>query len=344
ERDWDAHSKCGSALFQMRQYDAALVAFDAALRFNPGSAALHASRANVLRALRRFQDAHKECDHALRINPSYAYPHVVKGLMLAADLDLFEQGCEEFRKALELNPEHGQAWWNLGHALYMMGRHQDALDAVERLTSIFPGRGWWELRRLELLLALNGSDVALAEADRLVREYPDKHSVEHACGQFFHDLGELEKARDCYTAAVRLRPPGNVLVLLSRGRAHQQMTQLRQALEDYRKVLERAKQPRLRAWALVHRGTILESQGRPEEARRAHESALTELNESMGRRSGGDAYDWFLAAMAYWQLGETRQARGYYDKAVVWMNDPKRDEAVPNRLRVEAEEMLGIDK
>ncbi|MHC5044450.1 MAG: tetratricopeptide repeat protein, partial [Planctomycetota bacterium] len=344
ERDWDAQAKIGAVLVQLGRFDDALMSFEAALHFNPGSPALHASRANALRALKRFQEALDECDHALRINPSYANAHVVKGILLAADLDRLEDGCVEFRRAIELNPGHGQAWWDLGHALYKMGRLREALDVMEHLTALFPGRGWWELRRLKLLIALNQPDEALAEADRLVQEYAGKHSVQHACGQFYHELGELEKARNCYTAAVGLSPPGHVLVLLSRGRAHHQMGHLRQALEDYASVLGRTKQPRLRAWARIHRGTILSLQGEPGKAQQAFESALGDLHRLMDGGHGGDAYDWFLAAMASWQLGKKHAAREYHKRAVARMDDPRCDDEVPPRLRAEAAEMLGIDE
>jgi Flp pilus assembly protein TadD len=60
--------------------------------------------------------------------------------------------------------------------------------------------------------------------------------------------------------------------------------------------------------------------------------------------SAGDSTEWFLLAMAHWQLGHKDDARKWYDRAVEWMakNQPGNGELL--RFRAEAEERLGIDK
>ncbi len=70
--------------------------------------------------------------------------------------------------------------------------------------------------------------------------------------------------------------------------------------------------------------------------------ALTALEKSMELRKGGDAFDWFLLAMAHWKLRDKTQARSWYDKAVPWMekNQPKDDELI--RFRAEAAALLGV--
>jgi len=47
-------------------------------------------------------------------------------------------------------------------------------------------------------------------------------------------------------------------------------------------------------------------------------SAIDSLDKSMILRDGGDGFDWYFAAMAYWQLGEKTRAEDLYQKAEAW--------------------------
>ena len=68
--------------------------------------------------------------------------------------------------------------------------------------------------------------------------------------------------------------------------------------------------------------------------------ALTKSEELASRTFLG--YDAFFLAMAHWHLGDKPRARGWYDKAVQWMekNQPKNEEL--NRFRAEAAALLEV--
>ena len=76
---------------------------------------------------------------------------------------------------------------------------------------------------------------------------------------------------------------------------------------------------------------------------RDNKAALDALGVSMTARDGGDAYDWFFVAMAKHKLGQ-KDAREWYDKAVVWMDKHRADDKELKRFRAEAEEVLGVKK
>jgi hypothetical protein len=46
--------------------------------------------------------------------------------------------------------------------------------------------------------------------------------------------------------------------------------------------------------------------------------------------------------MAHWQLGETEQARTWYDRAVQWMDKHQPQDEELRRFRTEAAELLGV--
>jgi Flp pilus assembly protein TadD len=73
-----------------------------------------------------------------------------------------------------------------------------------------------------------------------------------------------------------------------------------------------------------------------------YKATVDALTNSMQRRSGGDAFDWFFLAMAHWQLGNNDEAQQWYDKALEWMETNKPDDEELVRFRAEAAELLGI--
>ena len=75
------------------------------------------------------------------------------------------------------------------------------------------------------------------------------------------------------------------------------------------------------------------------------EEAIESLLKSTELSSGGSSYsshDFFFLAMAHWQLGNTEEARQWYDKAVEWMEQTKPEDVELRRFRVEAEALLSI--
>ncbi len=69
-------------------------------------------------------------------------------------------------------------------------------------------------------------------------------------------------------------------------------------------------------------------------------AAVAALKQSMHLRKGGDAFDWYFMAMAHRQLGEKKEARHWYDKAVGWNDKNIPGDEELRRFRAEAAELL----
>jgi tetratricopeptide (TPR) repeat protein len=63
-------------------------------------------------------------------------------------------------------------------------------------------------------------------------------------------------------------------------------------------------------------------------------SAVNSLDKSMMLRDGGDGFDWYFAAMAYWRLGDKPRADEFFRKAESWRQ----------KEHVTAGELTGIDR
>jgi tetratricopeptide (TPR) repeat protein len=71
-------------------------------------------------------------------------------------------------------------------------------------------------------------------------------------------------------------------------------------------------------------------------------AALVALEKATSLRKQNNSTDWFVLAMAHWQLGDKEQARKWYDQAVRWMDKNKPQDEELRRFRAEAAELLGI--
>jgi serine/threonine protein kinase len=70
--------------------------------------------------------------------------------------------------------------------------------------------------------------------------------------------------------------------------------------------------------------------------------AIDGLRRSMALRSGGDSYDWFFLAMAYWQLGDHQRARAWYKKGVKALETIRPEDEELRGYKAEADAVLGI--
>jgi tetratricopeptide (TPR) repeat protein len=73
-----------------------------------------------------------------------------------------------------------------------------------------------------------------------------------------------------------------------------------------------------------------------------YRSAINALEKAMSLRPEGHGDDHLFLAMAHWKLGDERQAREWYDKAVAWMSKSGVQNQNLLRCRAEAEELLKI--
>jgi tetratricopeptide (TPR) repeat protein len=172
----------------------ALDAAKRAVEIDPDSAAAHSSLA--LAALlwdRDFETAEREFHRALALNPTYTQARCWHALMfLQATAGRLDEGVEEARRAVELDPLSGYAiachtyalsnarrtsealvqghlavesdpesfvaGWALGNACHWSGRFDEAVHAYERLLSM-SGRHPWALVGLAATYATMGRDA-----------------------------------------------------------------------------------------------------------------------------------------------------------------------------------------
>jgi len=126
-----AYNEMSFAFNELKRYDEALVACDQALRLNPNDASPYNERAFALNELKRYGEALVACDQALRLNPNFADAYNEKGFTLSA-LQRSEEAIVAFDQAIRVDPNYGKAYNNKGDALNALKRYDEADKAFAK--------------------------------------------------------------------------------------------------------------------------------------------------------------------------------------------------------------------
>jgi tetratricopeptide (TPR) repeat protein len=85
--------------------------------------------------LERYNEAINKCDRALEINPNHANAWVNKGYSLNS-LGKLDEAIECYNKALEINPNHAAALYNRACSNVKRGNIENALEDLKTAIKI----------------------------------------------------------------------------------------------------------------------------------------------------------------------------------------------------------------
>jgi superkiller protein 3 len=143
--------------------------------------------------------------HAAATWPEAAEPHGDLGLLLVQGQQ-YEAAVSELGRAAQLDPNSAEYALGLGEAL-LRWRHDPI--ALQYLLAIRAKFGELPLYKFELGLAyfyLTQYPLALKELENLAEEQPKSSRVQYLLGGTYQELGELDKAEDCFRKAIALKP------------------------------------------------------------------------------------------------------------------------------------------
>jgi tetratricopeptide (TPR) repeat protein len=177
------------------------------LELAPGFHEARQNYALVLNRMGRHADALREVDALLANEPNNAGFRNLKAVVLCRigdyppALALYDQLLREF-------PRHAKLFLSHGHALKTAGRNEEAIRAYRRATEIEPGFGdaWWSLANLKTF-RFDAADLRRmrGQLDRSELKGEDRWCLEFAVGKALEDAGEFEGSFRHYAEANRLR-------------------------------------------------------------------------------------------------------------------------------------------
>jgi tetratricopeptide (TPR) repeat protein len=175
-----------------------------------------ANRADAWWQFRNGQRCSDDADNALRLDPQYAYANEVKGRCLI-DLGRAEEALSYFDTAIALSPGYQNAYRNKMSALAALGRHEEVVAVADE--ALRPGvvpapipeiEEDIRSRRLLALAEYAPPETVAAEAEALLKLYPDSLAAVNIRGRTLLEAGQPEAA-DAETAPLRANPDGVAL-------------------------------------------------------------------------------------------------------------------------------------
>jgi tetratricopeptide (TPR) repeat protein len=217
----------------------------------------------------RLQTAEQIYRRILQAEPAHADAWHLLGV-INAQTGNHQRAVEYIRRALAARPDWAEAQANLGNALKDQGKLDEAVACYRRALEMKPDFAE-ALNYLGIALKNQGKlDEAVACYRRALELKPDFAEAHFNLGNGVREQGKLEEAVACYRRALQ-RKPDYAAAYNNLGAAWNDQGNLEQSLACYRRALELTPDD-----ASVHfnLGNVLREQGRPDETAACYRRAL----------------------------------------------------------------------
>ena len=296
----------GYSLLQLGRLEEAVVAFEQAIRLDPGSADAYYNLGGALQELGRLEEALDAYKQAIRLRPNdvEAYNHQGGVLMRLGRL---EEGLVAVEQAIHLDPNYSSAYYNRGVVLGLLGRPAEALVTLEQaihLDSNFANFAPAYNRKGLALRELGRPKEALVAFEQAIRLDPNDADTYCCRGIVLRELGRPEEALVALERAIHL-DPSNALAYYNKGLALAKLRRPEEAVLAFEQAIRLDPND---VPAHFNRGSALQELGRLEEALVAYEQTI--------RLDSNHARAYTNKASALGQLGRSEEALVAFEQAL----------------------------
>ncbi len=216
----------GQAALSTRNYAEAVTHFEQALAQTPEANRIHYALAMAYRGLGDMEKAQRNLEQQGQVGIRVADPlvddlqklirgervHLLRG-RVAFEARRFEDAVEEFRKAVEAQPESIPARVNLGSALAQSGDINEAIKQFEQAISLEPKNSAAHYNLGFLLAKLNRHEQAISHLHSTLDLNPEDADARYLLGQELLRVGNKDGALAEF-ARLTQSNPGNEAALI----------------------------------------------------------------------------------------------------------------------------------
>ena len=225
----EAYYRRGHAKYMQKQYEAAIINLNAALRIRPDYAEAYTGRGFVKAELGQYEAAISDYDEALRIKPDAVDIFFNRGVA-KYELRRYESAISDFEIVLRIEPDSAQTYNNRGLAKYELGQYESAISDYDAALRINPNDAEAYVNRGYTKLALRQYTDVISDCNAALRIKTNSAPAYYNRGVAKHELGRTWEAKyDLQTA----------LKLADKTKNHR----LKTSIERYLQELENRKSP-----------------------------------------------------------------------------------------------------
>jgi tetratricopeptide (TPR) repeat protein len=173
----------------------------------------------------------------LACNPLHIPALLNRGKCLLAK-ERYAEAEADFRKVVQLLPEHVEAQGGLACALIELEKPQPALAAADRAVAMEPTNWEWRMYRGKALLGLDRPQEALQDFERMGELGATPQNYFILMGSAYLDLNQMDKALDLYDQGARIDPT-LAAWFYNRGVAFARLRRYEEAVAAYEEAIAR---------------------------------------------------------------------------------------------------------
>ena len=217
------YNEKSSELSRLKRYDEGLAAITQAINLAP-RAVWYGNRGNLYRDQQKYKLALDDYNKAIELNPNHANAYVNRGI-LYYNQQKYELALSDFSKAIDINPNDAEAYSNRGGVYYNQQKYELALSDINKAIEINPNYAVAYYNRGNLYKDLQKYDLALADYDKAIELNRNDAVAYYNRGVLYAILGQPEKVKiDLQQAAILFRQQNNMA-------AYEQVMQILQILQ-----------------------------------------------------------------------------------------------------------------
>ena len=240
-----AYAGKGSALFELKRYEEAIVHLKKALSLEPNmpqAALIHTFVGEAAQKLDRIKEARRHFEIALQIDPGLAWAQTgLTGLLIGQqrpeDLARYLQAAQEqyaddphglqniaevfrkreqyeealkwYDKVFEINPDYTQAYADKGDALFRLKRYEEAIESLGRAIALQPDMSTVPTLRVlmgEAAQALGRLEEASEQYELVLKDDPRHVNAIDRLAMVRYEEGRHEDALELYRRHLAIDP------------------------------------------------------------------------------------------------------------------------------------------
>jgi tetratricopeptide (TPR) repeat protein len=221
----------GNELFNAKEFQKAIEAYDHAIRVNPNIAEAYHIRGLSKAKLGQYANSIKDFDHATRINPNYHLAYHNRGGSKAT-LGRYTAAIEDYNHVIRINSNYHLAYCGRGAAKADLGQHTAAIEDFDHAIRINPNEPIAYNNRGNSKAKLGRHTAAIEDFDHAIRINPNFVQAYYRRGAAKAKLGRHTAAIEDYNHAIRINP-NEPIAYNNRGNSKATLGRYTAAIEDF---------------------------------------------------------------------------------------------------------------